>query len=95
MSTYWQIRVEYLNQSKSLLQFNKQHAPPNPGGILSPYQFTTSKWIIWLYILGVQLNFYQNITEIFILLLYICCGKMYLHKQRIFLYNLNSLKNLL
>ena len=34
---------------------------------LAPYRFTTSKWIFWLYILGIQFNFYQNITEICIL----------------------------
>ena len=33
----------------------------------SPYLITTSKWVFWLYIVGVQLNFYQNITEICIL----------------------------
>ena len=33
----------------------------------TPSRITTSKWIFWLYILSVQYNFYQNITEICIL----------------------------
>ena len=33
----------------------------------TPYRFTTSKWIFWLYIMGVQFNFYQNIAEICLL----------------------------
>ena len=44
-----------------------RHQPPHHTQSLTPYWFTTSKWIFWLYILGVQFNFYQNITEICIL----------------------------
>ena len=33
----------------------------------SPSRINSSKLIFWLYILGIQFNLYQNITEIWIL----------------------------
>ena len=59
----WCIAVaDFLSSIIGMYQWRIQYFPE------APSRFTTSKWNFWLYILGVQLNFYQNITEICVLI---------------------------